>query len=192
MSSQGAKEFREIIAELRYQGWNVNQTTQGHYKACPPDKTKEIIHFSLSTDTHAQLNTIRDLKKQGFQWPPPSKNEQAGTRRERPAPLTQKLDLSGVLASGDGAAAPPSAEQLVINDLPPIVETEEARMDRLFKELKDAKVYAVLTEDHVKECKRAVEEATRALAEAAREHDAAAEALVKKKFEFDTAFTAAA
>jgi hypothetical protein len=194
MSSTGAKQYKEIFSALDDQGWTVEQTNRGHFKAVPPDKTKPIIVISMSDDPHAYMNNIRDLKRGGFIWPVPSKAE-ARSRQEPRA------------ADNDAAAAPPSppsSEQLSVHaDLEAVrralieedearTETLEQRMDRLFKELKDARVYATLTEDQVKECKRRVEEATLALAAASREHDAASTALVKKKVEFDEAFSQSA
>lgn len=168
------KTYREIIDALLRQGWEVEQTTQGHYRAAPPDRSQGIVHFSTSEDPHALMNTIRDLKKRGLTWPLPSKKDIAVERRL------------------EAEARPSEPEVDVIDAIKPLTETPEARMDRLFAELKDAKILAALTEDHAEECKRKVEEATRVLTLAAQERDNAAIALKNKKAEFDQAFEAAA
>lgn len=172
------KDYKMIAEELRRQGWTVDQTTRGHYKAVPPDPKHQMVHFSHSDDHHALLNIIRDLKKRGFIWPAPSKKELAVERRLEAESRPSEPEIIPDTPSG-------------VHVTPP-AESPEVRMDRLFHELKDAKVLAALTEEQFQECQRRVEEATRALAEADRERTNAIEALKKKKTEFDSAFEAAA
>jgi hypothetical protein len=177
------KDYKAIIEELPRQGWQVELTTRGHYKATPPDPKQTIVHFSHSDDHHALMNIVRDLRKRGFVWPVPSRNDVAADKRDEPTTkfcpdCHQPLGADHICL----AAAPPPSQP----------ESVEARMDRLFHELKDAKVLAALTEEQFQECQQRVEEATRALNEAARERDGAVEALKKKKAEFDSAFEAAA
>jgi len=66
---------KELIRELRSQGWEVDQTTQGHYRATPPDRSKPIVHMgSESGDFRAVRNNIARLRKSGFipPWDEPS------------------------------------------------------------------------------------------------------------------------
>jgi hypothetical protein len=169
------KDYKAIIEELPRQGWVVEMTARGHYRAIPPNKELEMVHFSTSEDHHALRNIIRDLRRRGFVWPPPNKKEIAVERRLEAETRPSQPDVG------------------TIDDIEPLdTETPEARMDRLFTELKDAKVLAALTEEHAQECRRKVEEATRVLTDAVRERDAAAQALKNKKAEFDLAFEAAA
>jgi len=177
------KEYKEIVEELRRQGWTVTLTTQGHNKAVPPDPDKMIIHFSTSDDQHALLNTLRDLRRQGFVWPVPSRNELAGRLPDRGSePLCP--DCHQLLSEHTQCLAAPATS--------PRIETPEARMDRLFAELKERKTYHELTVEHLRECEARVMEAERALQDARAEHDAAVSALTTKKREFDTAFGAVA
>lgn len=82
------KEFRELIEELPRQGWALTQTSQGHWRAVPPDKTQTVVHFSETDDSHGRKNILRDLRVRGLKWPPLSKNDQAGaTRFETVEPL---------------------------------------------------------------------------------------------------------
>lgn len=167
-----SKDYKAIVEELRRQGWTVELTTQGHNKATPPDSNQTIVHFSTREDHHALRNIIRDLRRRGFIWPPPCKKEIAVERR-------LEAEARPVI---EAATEPEPAQS----------ETPEARMDRLFAELKDAKTLAALTEEHAEQCKAKVEEAARILTVAAQERDAAAMALKKKKAEFDRAFEVAA
>lgn len=180
------KDYKPIIAELRVQGWTVDRTGQGHYRAAPPDRSRPIVHFSASDDFHALKNTVKDLSKSGFIWPPPSKKEQAVERKS-----------NGTSQSPDELIAVLEAELGVEVDQPPATspspqETKEDRMDRLFHELKDAKTFLLLTDEHLAECKRKLDEAQRAFAEAETERNKAAETLKLKKVEFDEAFESAA
>lgn len=37
------KEVREIATKLEAQGWTITPDGGGHYRACPPDKTKRCV-----------------------------------------------------------------------------------------------------------------------------------------------------
>lgn len=65
-----SNDFRPIHQELRAQGFDVEQTKQGHFKV------KRGVHqvtFSESGDPRALQNTLGYLKRIGFVWPPPNK-----------------------------------------------------------------------------------------------------------------------
>jgi hypothetical protein len=70
-----SKESREIVAELRRQSWRVERTDRGHYKAYPPGN-KPMVTFAggLSGDPRSIKNAVAQLRKSGFQWPPPKQN----------------------------------------------------------------------------------------------------------------------
>lgn len=174
----GNKDFKPVIVELRNQGWDVTQTSQGHWRATPPDSSKQIVHFSASNDRHALKNTIQDLRRSGFAWPPPPKRS---LRDESPSPDTEFEE-----APIPTTPAPEAAMVIVSK------ETAEDKMERLFRELKEAKSYLALTNEHLVECRHALESAQRAFAEAEAEQQKATEALKLKKGEFDAAFESAA
>jgi len=175
------KDYKEIVEELPRQGWSVTMTTQGHWKAVPPDPTKTIIHFSTSDDHHALMNTLRDLRKQGFQWPPPNKNDIASQKRLTGSSASSLCpDCHQPLSEHEEClVAPPPP--------PPPPESPEARMDRLFAELKDAKILRELTEEHLRDCNVKMAEAQAALELAQRQYTNAINALAAKKQEFDAA-----
>jgi len=257
------KDFKPLVRELRQQGWSVEKTTQGHWKAVPPDPKHGIVHFSESCDYHAMKNTVRDLKARGFEWPPPSKKEERGrdsaappsapdsspgleparpyTAEERKTLETIEQvfgELSGAPVSSKAspvsqprpvsvptpvavpvqvlvakpalvpAPVPPpvpkptptpvSAAPVAVTAPPPPPPPpppsllEEDATDRLYRELRDAKAYAKLAEEHLQECEEKLKAAQRERDLAANESQKAAKELGKKKTEFDKAFSSAA
>ena len=77
---------RDLIPALEEQGWVVNTTSNGHYKAYPPDDEKSLVTFSLgSNDPRAIKNTLSDLRSRGFRWPP-------GTLKKLPQTSEKDLD----------------------------------------------------------------------------------------------------
>lgn len=177
MSSTGMKQYKDVFEALDNQGWTVEPTSRGHFKAVPPDKNKTIVVISTSDDPHAYMNNIRDLKRGGFIWPVPSKAEDR-SRREPQTAADDPFDKYALPARPSGVVDVPTA--------PP--ETQEEKMDRLFRELKEAKAYAALAEEHAHECSDRAAAAAAALNTAERESAAAADAMKKKKAEFDDAF----
>jgi len=168
----GLRDYKEILTELKVQNWDVEQIASGHFKAVPPDQSRELVHFSTSNDPRAFHNTLRTLKKQGFTWPPLSKTE----KRSRSA-------------------------KVLLEETEPVLETPEVLvpetkesidMDKLFAELKEAKSYLLLTEENLTEAQRKLDEAKRAYDEALGEKTKAAWDLKNKKEKFDQYFDTAA
>lgn len=172
------KDFRPILAELRRQRWAVEQTTKGHYRAAPPDPTKSVVMFSVSNEPRAIHNTIARLKANGFAWPPTdaptAEDTDAGSDDDWIEEHNKRIDAE--------------VEQAKPEEVAPRTETHEERMDRLFYELKDARTFTSITEEHLAACKRKLEEAEIAHAQAVAEHEKATLALKEKKAEFDAAF----
>lgn len=160
---RGNKDFRPVIDELKTQGWEVEQTSQGHWKAVPPDKSKPVVHFSGSLEPRALKNTISELKRSGFDWPP--------KRPEREKTALDEWWLE------DEEAEPAK---------------EKPNLDELYESLKEAKGYLDLTGEQLAECRAKLDEAKVQYEEAMAEHEKAMKALQKKKAAFDSAFGAAA
>jgi biotin operon repressor len=196
------KEYKEFIAELRTQGWTVEPTSQGHWCAKPPDKALTIVHFSETADVHGRLNVLRDLRKRGFEWPPPSKNEEAGAARmKEEAHKDSAATLQSQLLREQAVTqSPPPKTKLPTRSYATVVpetaqpfgpqEPTTKTEDQLFSELKEARSYHALADEHLKECQRKLEEATRELTSATNEKRKAAEDLAKKKAAFDKVFEA--
>lgn len=61
-------DFDKLRTELRRQGFAVERTSRGHHRVTAADGGQTV--FSDSEDHRAFKNTIADLKKIGFAWPP--------------------------------------------------------------------------------------------------------------------------
>jgi len=184
-----SNDFKDIFSELRTQNWELEKTSRGHWKATPPDKSLAIVHFSESNDPHALRNTIRDLKRGGLIWPPPSKKDLASDRRtEAETEFVSPFERGEELAkrAGEELLALPSPSDSSRK------EVREVDMDKLFQELKEARAYATLTEEHYAECAAKVKEAQLELQRAEAERASATKNLATKKQEFDEAFHSAA
>lgn len=61
------KEVREIKERLEAQGWTVSEVTGGgHYKACPPDKTKRCVTLpSTPGQGRWKQNLTSQLRRSG-------------------------------------------------------------------------------------------------------------------------------
>ncbi len=200
MSSSKAKDFRPIITELQRQGWEVSVTRGSHYRARPPDPKRPIVHFAASVETRALKNTIADLRRSGFEWPPEAR--QGAPFSQNLLPLSHELAPSGtgsVWETGEGSetedldvlpdAAFGSVPGLADEAKP---ESEEDKMDRLWQELRDARSNYKLAEEIENEARERLTAAQRAMSEASMEKGRAAESLCAAKAEFDKAFEAVA
>lgn len=155
------KDFKPIIRELRAQGWEVEPTSQGHYRARPPDQTRQIVHFSMSNDPRALKNTLSNLRASGFRWEEPERRATPETREQTPrAP----------------AATPAPAEPA------------EPDMDQLFESLKAAKVAAQESSELEKLAVQELARAENQLRQAQRDRAAAEASLREAKQAFDQAF----
>lgn len=61
----------------------MEQTSQGHWCATPPDPDAQVVHFSDSDDPHAFRNIIAELRRKGFKWP--WKKPRAKVNGDRPS-----------------------------------------------------------------------------------------------------------
>ena len=62
-----SKEIKVLIKALEDQGWRVEQTRGGHYKAWPPEKSRKMVTMPATPSDHRSMkNTIRDLKHSGY------------------------------------------------------------------------------------------------------------------------------
>lgn len=166
-----AKEFRPILEQLALQGWRVEMTASGHWRAAPPDPSKPVVHFSSkSSDYRAVENTIHDLKRSGFEWPPPSKRE----ARERDPAAHDTNVVEFVAAAGSEPEPEP--------------ETPEQRMERAFAELKEARGYLALAKEQLVERQLRRKQAVEEERVAEEEWSRATIKLADAKAEFDRLF----
>lgn len=176
-------DFNTIIKHLKRQGWAVEATTRGHHRAAPPDRQKPLIHFSLSGEPRAIHNTLAQLKASGFQWPPvvgagleralDTDDDWVEAHNARVA--TAELEQAMTLEQARLAAAPPP-------------ETEEERVNRIFQELKDAKLTASLCREQLAAAAAVLSDAQAAYICAETEVRDSVAALAEKKQSFDAIF----
>lgn len=176
------KDFRGIVAELEEQGWEIGQISGTHYRAVPPDKSKPLVHFSVSADPRAIKNTVADLRRSGFVWPP-ERTRVEGSPDSQP---DSSPELEGLFDID------PFANEVEPTPTPEPAPTHEERMERLWTELKEAKGYRDMAAEHVRVCEEQFAAARRALEEAQAEMMKAMEALRVKKKAFDETFGEAA
>lgn len=183
MSNGGIPSTKELLRELREQGWRLDQTEQGHYKAFAPNG-RDLVTFCDTSEPRAMKNCLSQLRRTNqFQWPPPDKR---------------------LLRRTDGQAAVPAAAPLAEAPRAPGPKTRD--LDDLFKNLKDAKAELGTTEARheavmvsVRQAEVAAEEARRRAEQAVAEArdrarrsqedlDAARRLVMEAKAEFDAAF----
>jgi transcriptional regulator with XRE-family HTH domain len=66
--AMAALDIRTVFDKLKEQGWGIERTNNGHWKALPPDRTRTIVYFSRTDEPRAIRNTIADLRRSGFVW----------------------------------------------------------------------------------------------------------------------------
>lgn len=174
--SHAIKEFTEIVDELRRQRWQVERTGRGHYQARPPDAKMQIVHFGESGEARGFQNTLSQLRRSGFIWPPPA---------------TQPSPRNG---HGHAVASTPSAARSAApaepRETPASASTTEDDEDRIFRELKEARVLLALEGENLVLCERRLEEAKAAYEAALRSRQEAASRLRECKARFDHVFSA--
>jgi len=184
-----SKESREIVGELRRQGWTVERTERGHYKAYPPDPAQKMVTFAggLSGDHRTVKNAVAQLRRSGFQWPPPKQN--GVTYPFRPPP-EGRLDDGTVVREGDTILA----NGTVIKEHPISVklelESEPPTPDELYAELRAARDDHRLHAELLVEADAALLRAAERTREAKEELQKCAERLRDAKAAFDAAFEA--
>ena len=64
-----SRDVRQLVAALREQGWRVELTKNGHYRAYPPAGAGSPVFLPGTPSDHRSLaNTIALLRRRGFAW----------------------------------------------------------------------------------------------------------------------------
>jgi len=64
-----ADDAKALRKALVAQGWSVEQTKNGHYRAIPPDPDMDIVIMAgTPSDRRALQNDIARLRRNGFIW----------------------------------------------------------------------------------------------------------------------------
>lgn len=70
MSNKVSAELKEVFNALREQGWQVELTSNSHWRCRPPQKELPIVYTSSTTGggNRALANFMAQLKRSGFKW----------------------------------------------------------------------------------------------------------------------------
>jgi len=191
-----SRDFDDMMAEARRQGWTLTQTNASHWRAKPPDPSKTIVYFAVSVEPRAFKNTIAEMRKRGFVWPAPSRNEQAAGGETGTSEWTDER-VKAISDRAETVLAPMRDDNgsITFPSLPPkepdthATESSEQRIERLFAELRDAKSYLALVDSDLLDRERELVEAQQAVNEAREERGRAASKLRSLKSEFDREFS---
>lgn len=134
-----------ILDELRAQGWDLRITSRNHIEAVPPDPTRSIVILVSKPKSWCSIgNALRDLRRSGFVW---SRDRRQG-RAERSTP-----------------PAPPHPRTPA--------ERGPSELDRLHREIVEARQYLELANEQLAERGAEMEKALLAF-EAAKDERVAA------------------
>ena len=170
----------------------MTETAGNHFKARPPNKEKQIVHFSQSGHSKAFANTIGDLRRSGFVWPP----AETDPFYVSPASPSVEPDLLYAVEWVAKAAREASLfETKVLKDAIEVAKQDvekEKTVDDLFTELKAAREASLFATEVLKDAIEALVSAQRAVETATQEKRLADDDLKKKKEAFTVAFDAGA
>ena len=62
------KEIRELLREAQRQGWRIEPTKRGHYKAWPPQGGPPVTISGTPSDWRSIRNVVALMRRLGFQW----------------------------------------------------------------------------------------------------------------------------
>jgi hypothetical protein len=149
-------DFDKLRGELRRQGFAVERTSRGHHRVTSSDGKQTV--FSDSEDHRAFKNSISDLKKIGFAWPPPEHAKSNGNGYVAPARCPSCALMT--FDTGAGTCQNPECPSHAAVDT-----------DALYLEVKTAKELAAEAHAEMKRKQLEVERATVELHAASTEYD---------------------
>lgn len=172
------KDFRSLNSALLEQGWTLEATNNGHTKAIPPDRDKQIVLYSPSSDPRAFKNVLHRLRRSGFVSPlfsgSGAEKETDAVEKEVTADESEAKREVEMVQEQASKAANSNA-----NSVDP---------DQLFRDLKEARTYAALAKEALAESQQKYNEAEEALRGSEEEYDRAIKQMNQCKSRFDKAF----
>jgi len=175
MSPRGALNettILKLIEELKLQNWTLSINTDGsRWRAEPPERGRKTILFSARP---ADLTlVIRDLRDQGFRWPPGDPKAEPVLRS---TPFAPKPHPGSFVEGAQPSDRPRGALQIVaLNE------------DQAFERLKEARGYVELARQEHEDKQRVVDGIQETLGRAERERAAAEKVLREALGEMDEA-----
>ena len=186
--AEAARDYERICEALKEQGWWVERTAVGHYRALAPNRAFPPVHFSKSGDPRAIRNTISMLKKGGFEWPPAAEVVKLPRPRRSQPPDPVDLETEDALSilarESEDSPERPTAEA----PSPASASAPPPSVDDLFARLRAARDEHELARLHLSECEEAARKANEAMETARAERERAAERMREAKKAFDAAF----
>jgi hypothetical protein len=78
-----ARDIEDLIAWARSQGWEVRTTSDGYRHFYRPDGQWVVHHPATPSNPRRRLLDVAvAVRRNGLQWPAPSKKEQRSQRRK--------------------------------------------------------------------------------------------------------------
>lgn len=173
------RDFGAVLDELARQGWKTETLGSNRLRARPPDPSKPMVNIADSADWRARRNVISELRRSGFVWPV------VEARREKPSTDEAIVDVD---QEDDEEEAPESGEEDTMSKDEEKVGAIEDRMDKVFSELKEARVIVAMAREHREACQSALVRAKSAYDASEGELVAAERSLAKAKEAFDQEF----
>jgi hypothetical protein len=65
------KELRKVVRAAEAQGWRVEATKKGWMLYPPQTSQGAVAVHGTPSDVRALHNTIAEMRRRGFIWPPP-------------------------------------------------------------------------------------------------------------------------
>lgn len=184
-----AVDVAPVVAELRLQGWEVTLKSDATaWKAVPPNKEGRIVLFAANPSSTIPI--LRDLRHQGFQWPPkPTTNGHPTVdSKVTSTPFPPKPNPESSTESQRSQAGRSEPIESTKTERPPPQGSNEDAEALAFVRLREAKDYERLAASELIRCNNELEGARRKAATAATAYDDALRSLKEAKAAFDRAF----
>jgi len=175
-------DYQDLSRSLAEQGWTVTPNGAEKWKAVPPGAVGNIVFFSVSQDPRALHNTIRDLKRSGFEYPPP-----------KGKPVETKIATGAqTLKAPPGERAKPAIELPAATPDRPSSAPKGDPLDQAFQQLREAREWLAMCQSELDQAREAFAAANREMGKAQTTTINAEAALRKAKADFDALFTTGA
>jgi hypothetical protein len=189
MGALNETTLTKVLEELRAQRWTLNPSPSGDkWRAEPPDPKRKVVTFTARPAV--LLPILRQLRDQGFRWPPgePKQEEPPSIVRSVPFPPKAHPDVqtdSWVTTeplTGSHDHTPPGKLVLVKATAP------SGTADQAFERLKEAREYALLAAEDLASAKSVLDQAKAVYDGAHAVYDDAIKQLASCKSDFDALF----